>query len=363
MVKELATHFTHTFEPAITKEVSELSEDLYESAFAVKAFAESYHSNGEKYAYTVFDGAGRARHVLLFEKVGKKVNVINQLCHIENAFVEMFCRACFDRFPEVNVIGFTNCYVEPEIESFAWYITFLSDDYIIHLPDTIKEYRSRLSRKLKDNLNSGINRSKRDFPDFEFVVLEKNEIPRSIIEMAAELNKQRMKEKGGVSGLSEEEVESLYQRTRDHGYATYVKMDGRIVSISINTVVGEHLYGHVNAHDSKYNYYSLGLITLYQNINSFIERGGREFHTLWGEYSYKSKFQAEMEMLYSFEVLRHGYMKKWLIFLNRVHHAKVSLKDKVKYLRSLTFQQALRVISKKTGEYLRQHTNKEGRRR
>lgn len=343
MVKENLEYFTCSIQSSISADTSLKLEELYGSSYAVKAYVDIYHSLTQKYTLTIFESPSVIRHIFIFEMQSRTINVLNNLCKIENKFIELFCLKCFENFERVNSVSFTNLYIEPKINSLKFYISRFSDDYVIFLPEHFEAYRSMLGRNIKRNLASSINRVKRDFPDFDFTILEKEEIPFSLIENASVLSKKRMKEKGRVSAFTRKEVDKYYRRMQAHGYVSRLMINGKVATVIINTVVKEKLYFHVVAHDPKYNYYRLGQVALYLTIQSFIEKGGKEFHLLWGEYSYKYKFMGEKAILYSFEVLRDGRWLKWKKLFNRLNNAMA-------FLQSLTFKRIYRYIKKRIGK-------------
>jgi len=332
---------TISIKQGVSAEDARAVEELYQSTFATEAYANIYHPGAPKYVLSLRGENKELKHLLIFEKKGKRINVFSGMCSIEHKDLELMCKACFDKFKKVNRISFINLYNQPEISTYPNFISWFSDDYIIDLPDEIEEYRRHiLAKNMKRNLNSSINRAKRDFPDFDFEIIEKEEVKKELIEKASGFNRIRMKEKGRVPGLSEKKTRQLYELTQNYGYVSRIIVEGKVAAVIINTVVGEELYFHVISHNPKYNYYRLGQVCLYLTIEHFIEKGGDKFHLLWGEFTYKYKFGGEKAILYTVEVLRYEYLKKLRIVVNKIN-------NKIIFLKSLTLKKIIRYLKKK----------------
>lgn len=102
-----------------------------------------------------------------------------------------------------------------------------------------------------------------------------------------ELNRARMIGKSRVSYIDHEETERIIKLVRSRGLVCLMTIDGRICAGVINYRVGENYFLKVIARDPAYNDYRLGMLCCYLGIRECIEKGGKEYHFLWGRYEYK----------------------------------------------------------------------------
>ncbi|MBM1105396.1 GNAT family N-acetyltransferase [Aurantibacter crassamenti] len=216
----------------------------------------------------------------------------------------------------------------------------MNDDYIIDLPQDLPSYRAVLGKNIKRNINSSINRLKRDFSDFNVSFYEKENVPVEIIEKAFDLNQQRMKKKGKVSLLNAEMNRRMIERVKAHGFVSRIIVENKVASVIINTVVGTQLYFHIISHDPAYDYYRLGQVNLYLTIKHFLEKGGKKFHLLWGEYDYKYQFKGEKSLLYSYDLLRKGESLNW-------ERTKHKTRKTVDFLKGVTPRKVISFSKKK----------------
>ncbi|MEO9893718.1 GNAT family N-acetyltransferase [Aurantibacter sp.] len=309
-------------------------ERLYESSYAVTAFGNISYGEQKKYTFSVLNEKEQVTDVILFGTNKNKVEVINQLCSIDDSVLNMFSKTVFENFNNIRKISFQKQYAKINSEEYHSYATEMNDDYIIDLPENIATYRSLLGKNIKRNINSSINRLKRDFADFEITFYEKENVPVSIIEKAFELNQLRMKKKGKASLQNAEMNRRMIERVKAHGLVSSICVEGRVASVIVNTIVGGHLYFHIISHDPKYDYYRLGQVNLYLTIKHFLEQGGKKFHLLWGEYDYKYQFKGEKHLLYSYDLLRKGESLNW-------EKTKHKTRKTVNFLKGITPQKVI----------------------
>ncbi len=326
-----APGYKYSIEPFISEETSPVLEDLYESSFSTKEYAQIFHPGTKKYTFTLVEDGSTIRQVVLFERVGNRLNVLNKVCRIPSLFVAYFCSRCFEKFPGVRIISFEKQREKPDLEGLPYIITQVNGDFVIPLPGSPELYHASLGSKTRRNVNNPLHHLKRDFPDFNFFVLEKEEIPYSLVEETVGLNRKRMKEKGAAPGLKDRFVRQFVAFAKQYGFAGVIQLNGQTAAAALGARVGGHLYCHVLAHDPAFNTYRLGLVCIYLTIMDFIGKGGETFHLLWGDCDYKHKLNAEKTTLYSYEVLRYSYLRPWRIFMNWV-------KRNVEVLRGITLK-------------------------
>src|SRR5207245_3753907 len=72
-----------------------------------------------------------------------------------------------------------------------------------------------------------------------------------------------------------------------YGLVGVATVDGRVCAGVICSRSAANYFMHVIAHDPTYDEYRLGKLCCYLTICECINRGGKEFHFLWGRYEYK----------------------------------------------------------------------------
>jgi CelD/BcsL family acetyltransferase involved in cellulose biosynthesis len=156
----------------------------------------------------------------------------------------------------------------------------------------------------------------------------------------AALNHARMALQGKVSYVDEAETRRLLRLARECGFISVIRVEGRICAGSIYARFGDNFFSQVNAHDPAYDDWRLGILCCYLTICDCIDRGGREFHMLWGRLPYKAMMQgvqvdlARLAIYRSrFAMLRHAVpvmrnagfavtrtAKYWLLEQERQNH-------------------------------------------
>jgi hypothetical protein len=91
---------------------------------------------------------------------------------------------------------------------------------------------------------------------------------------------------------------------KEAGTIGTITIGGRIAAGVINTQVGDHYFMDIIGHDSAYDDYRLGTLCCYMTVCDCIERGGREFHFMWGRYDYKFRLQGKQRDLDQITIYR-----------------------------------------------------------
>lgn len=127
------------------------------------------------------------------------------------------------------------------------------------------------------------------------------------------MNAARMQGKQQESYIDTDEAHRIVAMVREHGMASLLHLNGKLCAGTINLEYGGSYFLKVIAHDPAYDSYRLGTLCCFLNICACIERGGDEYHFLWGRYEYKYRLagvQRDLEHVAVFrsrtQMLRHG---------------------------------------------------------
>ncbi len=338
--------FTFRIVKGITPELDDWMLKHYKSPYACKSYAEAL-AESTVHTFILYEPDFEIKHVFVFSKGFLRIKVVNEHCFIDRVYVDFFCSTCFQLYNSVQFISFNKQYISPFGISFRYLTTEVVEDYIIDLPASEEAYRRKIGKKIRGNINNALNRTKRDYPDYDFSIFEKKAIPSSLIQQAVAFNKERMNKKDIVSGLKESYMRKYRKSLEDFGFVTRSRADGKNMAMVLNLVVDDHLYFNIIAHDSNFNYYSPGLTTLFQTIISFIDRGGKKFHMMYGAYDYKTKLKGDPSELFSYVVFRNRLFYlirksefKWKTFIQK-------LKAILVRFRSLTPQKVIKYLKKR----------------
>jgi len=251
------------------------------------------------------------KHIILFKyaaKSEKKIVVINKSFKILAKDIQHICQILFSEFDNLQQIFFDGLFAIPEktpkifFEKDLW-----KNDIIISLPESMDAYWNSLGSSTRKKIKLITNRIARDFSDFEVRYLENSEISLEQIEKLVSFNRNRMKTKGEVSRLNDLECKALYHYASKSGFGflCLCTIDNEIIGGTINTIIGEHAYMHVIAHNNSYNHYSVGQIALINATKYLIEEKNiKHYHLLFGVVDYKFRHGGINHDLYTVRIFK-----------------------------------------------------------
>jgi hypothetical protein len=236
--------------------------------------------------YVVRKG-GRIITLFLFRHDGAQIRVINQVISIDEADISRFAAYVFATYALVSVILFE--YIQTNVSKlpFPYQRVNISENIVLSLPGSAEEYLASLGKNTRRNAKRCKIKLLKDFPSFNFEIVEKGQVSEQTIRDIIELNRARMADKSKQSLLDEIQTGRNIRLVAEYGFVGVAKIDGRICAGCIGFQTGSNYFLGVVAHDSSYKDYWLGTLCCYLTICESIARGGREFHFLWGEYAYK----------------------------------------------------------------------------
>lgn len=284
-------------ENAVPAFVSAELERLYCNTFA-SCLAEHVQ---EADTHTYIAGAGASRTILLFKMRGYKVSVLNSAISLAPADIKAFVSFIFARYPSIRVVCFVSVAAGPLDVAHPVQRFRASEDYVLRLPPTIDAYDSCLGKATASGLRTKARKLARDFPGFDFRILEGADIDSRVVEHII-----RLKGEGGAGrgALDASQKDWLLQVVRSHGLLGVSRIDGRVCAGAVCTRIGNQLFMHVLSHDRAFDAYSLGMLNSYLTVCGGIERGGDDFHFLWGHGVWKTRLKADARPLDNLVVYR-----------------------------------------------------------
>ncbi|KRB93068.1 GNAT family N-acetyltransferase [Noviherbaspirillum sp. Root189] len=233
---------------------------------------------------------GKPAVILLFRIERRNARVINEGMRLRAEDVERFCVNLFQRYPLVTSVTFHAVRIvntERRI-SCVQQRFFCAEDFVADLPDSAEAYLAMLGNATRKNLKRHRNRLERAFPDFSFRVDEKDAIREDDVRRIIAFNRVRMAQKQKASFIDEEETQRILQLVKTCGTVSIVTIGGELAAGAIAVRIGDSVISKVNAHDSRYDDYRLGMLCCYLTVCAAIEAGARRFHFGHGRYDYKT---------------------------------------------------------------------------
>ena len=248
---------------------------------------------------------GRTKAVLLFERDGSRLRVMNEVIALDSDELGRFVTYIFSTFASIDVIAFKA--IETDIRRFAFPFQRFNhlEDLTLRLPPTTDEYHASLGKNTRRNIRRHQGKLERDFPSCRFEAYEKDTLDPQMVREIIEFNRARMADKNIASMIDEDETRRIIRLVRECGMVGVMKIDGRLCAGAISFQSGSNYFLNVLAHDPRYDDYWLGFLCCYMTICESITRGGKEFHFLWGRYDYKFMLGAVQRDLDNVVVYRN----------------------------------------------------------
>jgi len=311
-------------------------ERLYENIFSsiVKLKIDDKLHNANVY---VARKNSKVQAVLLFHQDKGRVEVLNEVIKLDGEDIYRFAKAVFTKYKIVTVISFHA--IQTGIFDIAYpYQKFnYLEDVVLSLPDTPEMYFSDLGKNMRSSIKRYQKKVNQDFPSFRYEIYENADVRDQHIRDIIKLSSARMAHKNKVSLHDDRKTEQLIRLVQMSGLVTVAMVEGCVCAGVICSRSGKNYFMHVVAHDPQFDDYRLGKLSCYRAICECINRGGKEFHFLWGrnEYKYRllgvqreldhiSVYRSRTELLFNgrmaLKVAFKGYgrlIKRWLLEKNR----------------------------------------------
>jgi hypothetical protein len=276
-------------------------EYLYQNIFSSVAAEHACDSKTNTY---VVRRKGRPITIFLFCVEKQHVRVLNAAIKISAEEIDRFTHYIFREFKSVTTITFQSIMTDLLNLSVPFQKVNASEDIVVTLPDTAKEYMANLGKSTRKTLKYHLSQPKRCFPSYCCRIYEPGEIDERLISDIINLSAARMQEKSKASTIDDEQKKWIKKIAATHGFVGASTIDGRICAGVICSRIGTNYFMHVIAHDPKYDDYRLGKLCCYMTICEAIARGAKEYHFLWGQGEYKYRFLGRQRDLDDLAVYR-----------------------------------------------------------
>lgn len=294
--------FENRLPPAIEVEMTALYKNYFSAPVKLRAYGQL-----DRISTYVAHANGRASAIFLLRRAGKKIHVLNEQVYIPEAEIARFAHYIFNRYKSASVVCFKTIDTQFKRFPFPYQRTYFTNDVVLSLPRSVAEYQARLGKSTRENIKRYLKLLKRDFPDYQFEVAERNEGGDERFRAIIDFNHARMSVKNKVSGINTAEAERLHELVRECGMVCSIIVNGRIAAGTICYQVGDNYFMRVIAHDSAYNDYRIGLLCCYLTIAECILRGGKNYHFLWGREEYKYRFLGQHRDFDSLTIYRSRF--------------------------------------------------------
>jgi CelD/BcsL family acetyltransferase involved in cellulose biosynthesis len=161
------------------------------------------------------------------------------------------------------------------------------EDFVLELPPTWDEFRSKLKRNIRESLRHCYNSLKRDGHPFELQVIEDPAHIRPGLDQFLALHRMR----AGTSNMADHPDRFASEVCRDFLYAVCerlavrgavrlfaIKIGPRVVAMRLGFVVGDSLYLYYSGFDPAWARYSVMTTTVAEAIKYAIGQGLRTVH-------------------------------------------------------------------------------------
>jgi hypothetical protein len=256
------------------------------------------------------DGSG---HIIVYTIINNKINVLNGRCTIEEKYINNFCNVVFRKYAQVNKIEFAELYLNNNPDNLNLSHPKLKlrsfNDMIIELPSNTDEYIKKLSKNNRKNLNSRMKKVKKDFSDFEFLIIQKESIEKYHIDRLIELKNKRQEYKEMENALDGQMWKKISDYSKVYGELFAIKIDGEINACQLVYKIGTDYLFCVLCHNPAYNKYGIGQLCYYQAIFHCIENGGKKIYLMQGKSEFKLTSLGIVNNIFDFCVYRSNIYK------------------------------------------------------
>jgi hypothetical protein len=284
----------------VEKEMERLYENIFSSLVQFKIYGAVV---GHMNTYVVRKG-DQIITIFLFFRENGKVRVLNEVIRIDEEDIRRFTEYIFTTYKSTTVISFKAVETNISRLTFPYQRFNYSEDIVLALPATSKEYLAMLGKNTRRNIKRYTDKLMRDFPSFKYRVCVKEEVDKRHIRDIIRLNRERMAGKNKASLIDDDETDHIIDLVSECGVVGIAEIDGRVCAGTISYRVGSNYFLSVLAHDPGYDDYWLGILCCYLTICECIARDGKDFHFLWGQYEYKYTLLATPRNLDHLNVYR-----------------------------------------------------------
>lgn len=258
---------------------------------------------------------GRIATLWLFTLEGSKVCVLNEGMRVQKEELARFAGHIFRAHPQVDVISLHAVICEPEDSSLQFPYPLQRynclEDIVLPMAGSVADYRATLGKSTRSYVNRYLNKIRRDHPDFTHQIQTAGEIDPALLEQVFDLNRARMQEQGKVSIIDAHEARRITEVARACGLLSVLLINGKVCAGTIQYRIRDNYFMEVIGHDSAYNAYRLGTLCCYLAICACTERGGQNYHFMWGSNDYKFRLGGVAQALDHLTLYRSRWRLVW----------------------------------------------------
>lgn len=282
--------------------------DLYGNIFSTLALFRAYGwQPGQTHTY-VARHDGRLEDILLYDIDHGVARVKNEGMTLDAARLERFAAYLFAEHAELDAIALRAIEADTHGLRRAHRRDRFSEDFVVDLPATASEFAEKLGRKTRANLRYYGNKLARDYPGYRFEVREASAMDAGLVRALIGFKLIRLGEKGVRSLFDAAEIDATLAIAREHGLLGLIWLGEELVAGALVYRAGNGYSLNFQAYDTRYDEYRLGLLCCHQTMLACIERGGGQFHFLWGRSEHKYRLGAQARAIHNLTL----YRSKWL---------------------------------------------------
>lgn len=266
--------------------------DLYDNIFSTLALFRAYGwrpATTHTYVARVGDAF---EDILLYDLDGAVARVKNEGIVLDGPRLERFAQAVFARHAQLRAIALRAVEVDTRGLSHPAQRHRFSEDFVLDIPAERSAYLDQLGKKTRANLRYYGNKLMRDFPGYRFEAVEGAAIDAGIVRALIGLKLIRLGQKGVRSLFDATEIDATLAIARQHGLLGLIHLGDELVAGALVYRAGNGYSLNFQAYDTRLEDYRLGLLCCYQTILACIDRGGGQFHFLWGRSEHKYRLGA-----------------------------------------------------------------------
>ncbi len=289
---------------------------LYGSLFATLPHLRQCGKLGPTVSTYVTRHNGIVDTVLLFQRQGDRVTVLNELIALSARDIGAFSDFVFARYPSVARIGLNAVSADLAALPYPSQRFVCAEDIVVTPLTTVDAYTRGLSKNIRKTMRRHTNALRRERPSYHYAVLPSEAVTDALVRDIIGFNRARMAVKERISAYTDQETAWILALTRASGIVSVITIDGKVCAGAVCCSVADHYYMLVGAHDPAFDEFGLGTLCCYQSICSYIERGARHLHLLWGRHPYKTSLGGVPRRFDRITVYRSG-----LACLRHLDHA------------------------------------------
>ncbi len=315
----------------VPNELAIKANQIYHSFYCIKDYFYYYRKIEKLNAFIIYKN-NEIVQVIYYIIIKNDLIVLNEFFEICQFYMNYFVTKIFEQFINVNNIHFKNIHNEIKNLSYPCKCWSVSHDIVIEFPDNVEEFNKRLGKKTRKTLRYYTNKLEKNFEDFSFHALARDEIDPEIISTISKFNRIRMKKLKITTAIDREFEQNTILFCKQYGIVGFIKANQKIAAGAVCYEVGEHSYGEILAYDESFSDYRVALICAYSIMTKLIERGSRIFHMSFGESEYKFRLGGIREPVYTLSVFRNNYYQAiaHLKYFHKYHYIK-KLNGFIKY--------------------------------